>query len=1052
MIVKRTLIISLVFVLLFAACTGLSAAGEFVAGNVADVQQGTTVPVGVYGTNMNGFDAFTIRVTYDPTVMLVTAKNSTYNPDEWSIFPNVDTPGIVDVSGFPNSPADSLSGNASLFGFNCRAEKGDGSSTPLTVTITTASEPGGATYTAVNGLFTTKDEVAPTIVITNPANGATVPNNVAVAATITDVGGVDQSTITVTVGGVAIASSDLTITTIAGGCIVAGTQTGVPVGPSTVVVSASDFSGNPATVTHTVTVANSGITFNPNLDGTYTNATEPVIKADYVQVTGTTVKMFINNVDVTTQATLTPSSTTAGSIELNYATYGALADGQQVIVVNGTSSLLGGSEVTATQTFVKDTVAPVVVITSITDSDTDGYLEARETLTIAYTVTDVNPDHVGIGSASSAASPTGNLVYGVAQGNTLGNRDAYVYAVDRAGNRGQSAPFHLYNNYLAYFNETSAGTFAGLDLTKTATYNYFEPSVARAITISGQSGSMNLPTLGTFEKTVISGSNVTVDNRANNAISTGTMPAGVPNFINSTGILNFAVTVPHIDNATLIIGKANSTMIDQILRGGSVSKASIENMLSKDNVVIYGKDGYRILKIKNDGTAEVLAGGKGAFTFNTDLPTTIRANYVNLDTGFNTATKTPELGLEISKIGAGEYVILAITLDNDRISAITAMPFVVTEELSKFTALSPSYSVGNPVVVNWNGAAVPQNIAGVIIRDGSLYTGSMTMDLTNFGVGSLKSMYLSGDGNPATKKLINKANIWISEGYGNANKATNTKTVSIATTGLIAGTYTVHMMNENGGKLTAYGTQQITVGPTPIPTSPIPGRGGGSYGGGAPTKESVGSAQLLTNSLGQILNSYSVGSPSGVASLNLGIGTVALDKNGISLSDVAINDLAAASVPGVPSGATFSFAGHAVTCSPAGATFSPPLQLTFEFTQDQWNGVMAQAKQNPSSLVVKWYNPESGEWEDVQTSVNEDSRTVTASVHHFSTFALFTDLEATTPVVTPTMTPVVTPVVTPVTTPTPTEPTGGFPWTYVIIGIVVILLIAGGAYYYTRKQ
>ena len=1046
MVTRRLIITSLIVLLLFAACTGFSAAKEIVAGSAIDVEQVSGVLIPVNATNAELIDTFEIWVDYDSTVLSVDLGQSV---NHWGGAINLPSgQGQLIATG---ARAQGLTGTVPLFSIYCTAIEENGAVSDLDIRIDLVGEDGATVtgeYSPINGAVQTKDQVPPAITITNPADVATVPTDVAVAATITDVGGVNESTITVTVGGVEIANP--TITAIAGVYTVTGTRTGVPAGSNTpVVVSASDLSGNQRSVTHTVTVAESGITFNPDLNGICTNVAEPVIKADFVDVTSGSLRMFINNIEVTGEA-IWPAGTD-GSIELDYGAYGVLADGQKTIVVNGTSSLLGGGEQTATQTFVKDTVAPVVVINSIADSDGDGYLEAQETLNIAYSVTDLNLESVYIGSASST-SPDGNLVYGVAQGNTLGNRDAYVYAVDRAGNRGQSAPFHLYNNYLAYFNETSAGTFAGLDLTKTATYNYFEPSVARAITISGQSGSMNLPTLGTFEKTVISGSNVTVDNRANNAISTGTMPAGVPYFINSTGILNFAVTVPHIDNATLIIGKANSTMIDQILRGGSVSKASIENMLSKDNVVIYGKDGYRILKIKNDGTAEVLAGGKGAFTFNTDLPTTIRANYVNLDTGFNTATKTPELGLEISKIGAGEYVILAITLDNDRISAITAMPFVVTEELSKFTALSPSYSVGNPVVVNWNGAAVPQNIAGVIIRDGSLYTGSMTMDLTNFGVGSLKSMYLSGDGNPATKKLINKANIWISEGYGNANKATNTKTVSIATTGLIAGTYTVHMMNENGGKLTAYGTQQITVGPTPIPTSPIPGRGGGSYGGGAPTKESVGSAQLLTNSLGQILNSYSVGSPSGVASLNLGIGTVALDKNGISLSDVAINDLAAASVPGVPSGATFSFAGHAVTCSPAGATFSPPLQLTFEFTQDQWNGVMAQAKQNPSSLVVKWYNPESGEWEDVQTSVNEDSRTVTASVHHFSTFALFTDLEATTPVVTPTMTPVVTPVVTPVTTPTPTEPTGGFPWTYVIIGIVVILLIAGGAYYYTRKQ
>ena len=171
----------------------------------------------------------------------------------------------------------------SLFGMDCTALKNDGSNTSLTVTITQIRENGiivTGEYSPINGLFTTRDEVAPTITITTPANGATVPQDVTVTATITDVGGVDQSTIVVTVGGVAIPNP--TITPIVGGYTVTGTRTNVPVGAAAVVVAAADLSGNAASVTHNVTVAQSGITFNPNLDGTFTNATQPVIKADYV--------------------------------------------------------------------------------------------------------------------------------------------------------------------------------------------------------------------------------------------------------------------------------------------------------------------------------------------------------------------------------------------------------------------------------------------------------------------------------------------------------------------------------------------------------------------------------------------------------------------------------------------------------------------------------------------------------------------------------------------------------------------------------------------------
>jgi hypothetical protein len=205
--------------------------------------------------------------------------------------------------------------------------------------------------------------------------------------------------------------------------------------------------------------------------------------------------------------------------------------------------------------------------------------------------------------------------------------------------------------------------------------------------------------------------------------------------------------------------------------------------------------------------------------------------------------------------------------------------------------------------------------------------------------------------------------------------------------------------------------------------------------------------------------SYIVESPSREVKLTLNRGAYALDTAGNPLGTVSIDDLATASIPAVPSGATFSFAGHAVTCSPEGATFSPSLTLTFTFTEVEWNTIMAKAGQNPSLLVVKWYNPTSKEWVNVQTSVNKDAKTVSATIKHFSTFGLFVDSEAqvvtpvTTPVVTPVETMVGTPVATTVPPATPQAPvsTDEFPWMYLIIGVIVILLIAGGAYYYTKK-
>jgi hypothetical protein len=210
----------------------------------------------------------------------------------------------------------------------------------------------------------------------------------------------------------------------------------------------------------------------------------------------------------------------------------------------------------------------------------------------------------------------------------------------------------------------------------------------------------------------------------------------------------------------------------------------------------------------------------------------------------------------------------------------------------------------------------------------------------------------------------------------------------------------------------------------------------------------TGSSSLLIGSDGKLLRPYTIRSPSGIAELYLPLGTYAVDADGNPLSEISIDDLDPADLPAVPSGAAYTFAGHAVVCSPSGARFDPAISLIFTFNADQWSEIMQAAEYDASSLVVKWYDEEAGEWETVPTVVDPATRTVTASVEHFTVFGLFVEPGAAT-VVTPT-TPTVTPT-TPTTTTPVTPPAEEFPWTYVVIAVVIILVIAIGVYYYTRK-
>lgn len=239
-----------------------------------------------------------------------------------------------------------------------------------------------------------------------------------------------------------------------------------------------------------------------------------------------------------------------------------------------------------------------------------------------------------------------------------------------------------------------------------------------------------------------------------------------------------------------------------------------------------------------------------------------------------------------------------------------------------------------------------------------------------------------------------------------------------------------------------------------------------------------GVAPLSTDlTTGQTQRSEIVVSPMEVAQLFVNQGTIATievvdpvtqEITTVPVTEVTINEVPVEDAASFVGGATFSFAGEAVRCGPAGATFSEAVGVTFgPYTQEKWDALIAEAGNDPSSFAVERFNTETNSWERVYAEVNPVTRTITAETTHFSLFALFIAPGAATPIVTEVVVPLdidgqvltaggVMPEATlppatiaPVTTET-AEPSA-FPWTYAIIGIVIILLIAGGAYYYTRK-
>ncbi|MCK9306534.1 MAG: hypothetical protein M0P17_03285, partial [Methanoculleus sp.] len=178
----------------------------------------------------------------------------------------------------------------------------------------------------------------------------------------------------------------------------------------------------------------------------------------------------------------------------------------------------------------------------------------------------------------------------------------------------------------------------------------------------------------------------------------------------------------------------------------------------------------------------------------------------------------------------------------------------------------------------------------------------------------------------------------------------------------------------------------LSVAGESTPTPGSGGSGGGSQGStstSTPTQSapvtSVGRASLPLSETGEVSAPVTVETGDGAGSVTISEGTLARDENGDPLGEVTI-ERAAAGLPSPPPGGAIGFA---LDCGPAGATFDPPVTLTYTLSEGEWEGI-----DDPATLRVMWYNPGTGEWQEVPATVDPATRTVTAQVSHFSLFAL----------------------------------------------------------------
>ncbi len=139
-------------------------------------------------------------------------------------------------------------------------------------------------------------------------------------------------------------------------------------------------------------------------------------------------------------------------------------------------------------------------------------------------------------------------------------------------------------------------------------------------------------------------------------------------------------------------------------------------------------------------------------------------------------------------------------------------------------------------------------------------------------------------------------------------------------------------------------------------------------------------ANSSISSSGEILETIEATSEDGMLTLTIPEGTIALDKDANPLPNLEAE--VDASPPPPPEDT--SIIGLAHDFGPDGATFDPPITLTRSYDP---NDIPEDVSEE--DLVLAWYDETADKWvELVDCVVDTSNNTITASIEHFTTFAI----------------------------------------------------------------
>ncbi|MCX9024705.1 MAG: PGF-pre-PGF domain-containing protein [Candidatus Methanoperedens sp.] len=173
------------------------------------------------------------------------------------------------------------------------------------------------------------------------------------------------------------------------------------------------------------------------------------------------------------------------------------------------------------------------------------------------------------------------------------------------------------------------------------------------------------------------------------------------------------------------------------------------------------------------------------------------------------------------------------------------------------------------------------------------------------------------------------------------------------------------------------------LGNTPAPYDSSGGISGGDYLPLLTTRETSLSDYINTTNA-TVTTTIIMTLPDENITIDLPMGTVARNASGGALTSITLNplDSVTSSARSAATSASLSFLGKNLSLEPEGATFSPPIQIRFNYTEADLAGI------SESDLVVRWYNKSTGAWESLPFKLYPTEKYIIANASHFSTFAL----------------------------------------------------------------